>query len=269
VGLPGTINPPTNANTNAVQTKEPAVNSITQFLVTNGTPLLFAIVLVEQAGLPLPAAPWLLAAGALAASGQLNLFAAVTLTALACIIPDWTWFYIGRRRGQGVSRLFCRLSLNPNNCVHRSKGLIGRRGLEALVFAKFIPGIGAVMPPLAGALGVSTTRFLFFDGLGSLLYSGSYISAGFLFHNQLQTAVAVLSDIGLSALILLLGVVVTYIALKYARRRRVLARVKTAVTPAAAPELNPAFAPVLLVRDSGNTARHASALVQMSSSADV
>src|SRR5437867_2975629 len=198
------------------------MNELTQFLMSHGGPVLFAIVFVEQAGLPLPSAPWLLAAGALSATGKLNPVLALAMTALACVVADSIWFYVGRRGGQRVLRLFCRLSLAPNTCVERTKGLFARHGLQALVAAKFIPGLGAVMPPLAGALGVRTGRFLLLDGLGSLFYGSFYITAGSLFHNQLQDIVATLNQLGFSALLLALVLVPGYIVFKYVRRRRPL-----------------------------------------------
>ncbi len=196
------------------------MNDITQFLMGHGGLVLFAIVFAEQAGLPLPSAPWLLAAGALSASGKLNPALAIGVTALAALLADSLWFYVGRRGGQRVLRLFCRLSLARNSCVGRTKNLFARHGLETLVAAKFLPGLGAVMPPLAGALGMRVSRFLLFDGLGSLFYGTFYILAGFLFHNQLGQAIAVLNKLGFSALLLTLALVIGYIAFKYARRRK-------------------------------------------------
>ena len=76
------------------------------------------------------------------------------------------------------------------------------------------------MPPLAGALGIPTGRFLLLDGLGSLFYAGFYIGAGFLFHNQLQEMMAMLNQLGFSALLLALVLVPGYIVFKYVRRRR-------------------------------------------------
>ena len=189
-----------------------------QFLVSHGGPLLFAIVFAEQAGLPLPSAPWLLTAGALSASGKLNPALAIGVTAMAAVMADSLWFYIGRRGGQRVLRLFCRLSLARNSCVGCTKGLFARHGLQTLVAAKFLPGLGAVMPPLAGALGMTTGRFLLFDGLGSLSYATFYIVSGFLFHNQLRQAMVVLNQLGFSALLLALSLVAGYIAFKHARR---------------------------------------------------
>jgi len=196
------------------------MNDVTQFLMGHGGPVLFAIVFAEQAGLPLPSAPWLLAAGALSASGRLNPALAVGVAALAALMADSLWFYVGRHGGQRVLRLFCRLSLARSSCVGRTKGLFARHGLQTLVAAKFLPGLGAVMPPLAGALGMSTTRFLLFDGLGALFYGTFYVLAGYLFHNQLGQAMAVLNQLGFSALLLVMALVTGYIAFKYARRRK-------------------------------------------------
>lgn len=195
------------------------MNDAAQFLIGHGGLVLFAFVFVEQAGLPFPVAPWLLAAGALSASGKLNPVPVIGLVALAAIMADSLWFYIGRRGGQRVLRLFCRVSLARDSCVGRTKNLFEHHGLQALVAAKFLPGLGAVMPPLAGAMGMSTSRFLVFDGLGSLFYGASYIVAGFVFHNQLQETMASVNRLGFSALLLALVLVTGYIALKYARRR--------------------------------------------------
>jgi|SRR5215471_10164366 len=194
------------------------MNGITQSLVVYGAPILFSVIFVEQAGVPLPSAPWLLAAGALSATGEMNAAVAVGMSIVACVIADTLWFYVGRRGGNRVVQLFCRLSLAPNSVVLRTKGLFDRQGLRGLVLAKFLPGLGAVMPPLAGALGVSTSHFLLFDGLGSLLYAAFYIVAGFLFHNQVYQLLAVLKQLWLGALLLALVGVSAYLGFKYMRR---------------------------------------------------
>jgi membrane protein DedA with SNARE-associated domain len=208
------------------------MNEVTQFLMAHGHPVLFAIVFVEQAGLPLPAAPWLLAAGALSANGNLSLVVAIGVTFLACVMADWGWFLVGRRGGQRVLRGFCRLSLARTSCVGRTKSLFERYGLQGLVVAKFLPGLGAVMPPLAGAMGMSPGRFLLFDGLGSMIYGAFYIVAGFLFHNQLRSIVAVLHELGFSVLLSLLVLLVGHVTFKYIRRRRAMSEPRPQESPA-------------------------------------
>jgi len=212
------------------------MNEIIQSLATYGGPILFTAVFVEQAGLPLPAAPWLLAAGALSAGGEMNATVAIGMSVVACVCADSLWFYVGRRGGNRVVQLLCRFSLAPNSCLGRTKGLFDRQGLRGLVIAKFLPGVGTVVPPLAGALGVSAARFLLFDSLGSFLYAAFYIVVGVLFHNRLRQTVALLKDFWFLALLLALVLVPGYIALKYVRRRtHVIGRVSHKASESAEP----------------------------------
>src|SRR5438094_1530610 len=70
------------------------MSEATHFLVSHGAPLLFAVVFLEQIGLPLPTAPWLLGAGALWAMGMMNPFVAFGVTVAACLVADLIWFYL-------------------------------------------------------------------------------------------------------------------------------------------------------------------------------
>ena len=116
------------------------MDETTQFLVNHGLPLVFAAVFLDQIGLPLPAIPWLLAAGALSATGKLSPFSALGITVLACLLADTLWFYLGRYRGHRVLGLLCRISLEPDSCVRRTQNLYTRYGLRGVVLAKFVPG---------------------------------------------------------------------------------------------------------------------------------
>src|SRR5579862_9613838 len=116
-------------------------------------------------GVPIPALPWLLAAGALAAAGKFHWLMALELSVLACLIADFFWFYLGRYRGTQVLGLLCRLSLEPDSCVRKTVNVFTRYGWPGIVAAKFIPGMATVTPPLAGMARVNFGRFLFFDGL--------------------------------------------------------------------------------------------------------
>src|SRR5437867_2515379 len=154
------------------------MNETIEFLVRHGTAVLFAAVFIEQIGVPLPAAPWLLAAGALAGTGKMNWVVALTAAAFGSVLADLIWFYLGRHRGQRVLSLLCRISLEPDSCVRRTQGFFTRYGMKGVVAAKFIPGLSTLAPPLAGSTGVSAPRFLFFDGLGSVLYVGCFVFVG-------------------------------------------------------------------------------------------
>jgi len=210
------------------------MDDITQFLVRHGSTVLFGAVLMDQAGLPLPAAPWLLAAGALSASGRLNPLLAVLVATVAGLLADLVWFYIGRWRGARVLRWFCRLSLTQSGCVGRAKETFARRGVPALIGAKFLPGLGALMPPISGALGLSTRRFLVFDGLGTALYAVAFVLAGRLFHAQIEQVISVLEEFGFSLVLALLLAPAAYVGFRFIRRRRRVASEQPNPEPAEA-----------------------------------
>src|SRR5438477_10717584 len=186
-----------------------------QFLIDHGLPLVFAAVFVEQMGLPLPALPWLLAAGALSATGEFNLPLGLAAAVIACLVADAIWFYLGRHRGSQVLSLLCRISLEPDSCVRRTQDLFSKYGMRGVIVAKFIPGLSTLAPPLAGISGIGAPRFFFFDGLGSLLYVGSFILLGALFRHQLEQVIAALASLGSGALGVVAGLVALYIGYKY------------------------------------------------------
>src|SRR5206468_6506702 len=204
------------------------MNETLEFLVRHGTSVLFAAVFVEQMGLPLPAAPWLLAAGALAGIGKMNWFVALNAAVIGSMLADLIWFYFGRHGGQRVLSLLCRISLEPDSCVRRTQDLFARYGMRGVVVAKFIPGLSTLAPPLAGASGVGAPRFFFLDGLGSLLYGGSFILVGALFSRQLEQVIAALASLGSGALALVFGLIVLYVGYKYFQRRRLFNELKMA-----------------------------------------
>src|ERR1039457_2657782 len=109
-----------------------------QFLVNHGPPIVFAAVFLEQMGLPLPAVPLLLAAGALSATGKFSPLLGLGVAVLACLIADTFWFYLGRYRGHRVLGLLCRISLEPDSCVRRTQNVYTRYGLRGVVVACLI-----------------------------------------------------------------------------------------------------------------------------------
>ena len=204
------------------------MNEILTFTARYGLLLLFAVVFIEQLGAPLPSPPFLLAAGGLAGIGKMNPVLALLLATLASLLADSIWFYLGRARGSRILRLLCRISIEPDTCVLRTENVFVRYGMRGVVFAKFIPGLGTVMPSLAGMYGMSIGRFVAFDGLGALLYSGCFLLLGFLFSNQLQQVADALDRLGKGALVVVGSLFVAYIAFKYIQRQRTLRKLQTA-----------------------------------------
>lgn len=199
-----------------------------QFLSRHGLALIFVSVLVEQLGLPVPALPFLLAGGALAAVGKFSVWLGLLATLAACLVADSLWFYLGRYRGNQVLGFLCRISLEPDSCVRRTQNVFTRYGMPGLVLSKFVPGMSTVAPPLAGMAGLHAAKFLLLDALGALLYGGSLLGIGYLFSNQIQQIGDAVGQIGSRALGLAAGGVALYVGYKYWQRRSLLRELRTA-----------------------------------------
>jgi membrane protein DedA with SNARE-associated domain/rhodanese-related sulfurtransferase len=154
-------------------------------LPEHGALLVFLVVLLEQAGLPLPSFTVLVAAGALIANGQVSALS-VTLAALsAAMLANTLWYAAGLRYGQSVLRLLCRISLSPDTCVRMTQSIFLRWGLASMVFSKFVPGISLVAPPIAGAVRMPLGRFLISSAAGTLLWTLAHLVLGYLFRDQI------------------------------------------------------------------------------------
>ncbi|HEV2454408.1 MAG TPA: DedA family protein/thiosulfate sulfurtransferase GlpE [Verrucomicrobiae bacterium] len=209
------------------------MNDTSRFLVVHGLPIIFGAVLLDQLGVPIPAAPWLLAAGALAAAGKFDWFMALGLSVMACLLADFLWFYLGRYRGTQVVALLCRMSLEPDSCVRKTVNVFTRYGWRGIILAKFVPGMSTVTPPLAGMAGVRAGQFLLVDGLGSLLYSAAFILLGYVFSEQITRIAADLDRFGGGLLTVIIILVALYIIYKFWDRQRLLRELRTAkITPA-------------------------------------
>jgi membrane protein DedA with SNARE-associated domain len=199
-----------------------------EFLISHGYTLLFGWVLVEQMGLPIPAIPLLLAAGALAGSGKMNLTLAMGLALIAVILADLFWYSLGRYRGGRILKLLCRISLEPDSCVRRTENLFVRHGARSLLVAKFIPGLNTAAPSLAGIFRMPVSRFMIFDALGGFFWVATFTSLGFFISDQLEQIAAHSLRWGGWLVAVLAGSLAAYILWKYVQRRRFLHRLRIA-----------------------------------------
>jgi membrane protein DedA with SNARE-associated domain len=203
-----------------------------QFLIQHGYVLLFAWVLIEQLGLPVPAVPLLIAAGALAGSGKISLSLAVAVAVSAVTLADIFWYYLGRYRGGRVLKLLCRISLEPDSCVRRTEDVFARHGAHSLLIAKFVPGLNTAAPALAGIFRMPVLRFVAFDGLGGVFWVLAFVNLGYAFSDQIEWIGAYFLRWGSWFVIFLLGSLTTYVLWKYIQRQRFLYRLRIArITP--------------------------------------
>jgi len=213
----------------ARSSKDLSLEQAADFLIRHGYAVLFGWVLLEQMGLPIPAAPLLIAAGALARAGKMNLTFALALALIAVILADLFWYSLGRYRGGRILKLLCRISLEPDSCVRRTENLFVRHGVHSLLVAKFVPGLNTAAPSLAGIFRMPVRRFMIFDSLGALLWVVSVTSLGLIFSDQLEQ-IALRWSGWLVAV--LAGSLAAYVLGKFIQRRRFIRRLRIArITP--------------------------------------
>ena len=197
-----------------------------EFLVRHGYVVVLGWVFAEQLGLPIPSLPLLLAAGALAGTGRMNFFAALAVTLIAAVSADFLWYELGRIKGIKILQLLCKISLEPDSCVRRTESVFSKEGARSLIYAKFVPGLATIAPPLAGVFHMRPARFLLFDSAGSLLWGGSLLGAGYIFSGQIERIAQSLAALGSRLGIVLAGAFAAYIAYKYIARQRFMRQLR-------------------------------------------
>ncbi len=185
--------------------------------------ILFLWVLVEQLGVPIPSLPLLLTAGSLTAAHKLHAIPVMLSVLLACALADSFWYFAGVRYGGRVVKLICRLTLEAGTCVKKTEGYFGRHGGVTLLFAKFIPGLSAVAPPIAGQSGMPYARFLAYDLTGSLLWSAAYVFGGRFMGDIAKRSAPVLHFV-VSHGVLLFGLAVLALVLRRVWKQRAFLR---------------------------------------------
>jgi membrane protein DedA with SNARE-associated domain len=208
------------------------MHEVVRFLIEQGYVVLFLWVLFEQLGLPIPVAPMLLAAGALAGIGKLNFGLVFGSAFLAASLGDQFWYQFGLRRGGKVLSFLCRISLDPESCVHRTKRIFARYGARSLLVAKFIPGLNTIGPPLAGILRMRLLRFLLFDGLGVFIWVGVFTLLGYEFGHEIEEHITNTHGTGAWVGLVVPVFLAAYILWKYIQRQRFLHQLNVArITP--------------------------------------
>ena len=187
-------------------------------LERHGTLIVGLNVLLQQLGLPIPAVPTMMVAGALAAVGRINGVATFALCVFASLAADVLWFWAGRRFGYPVLRFLCKVSLSPDTCVRETEGIFERWGFFSVILSKFVPGFSTVAPPIAGALKMPAGAFVVASIASAALWVGAAMGVGLVFSRQIDVALSWMTqNAGLAASAVAI-VVAAYVALKAFQR---------------------------------------------------
>ena len=191
---------------------------MTGLLAQHGLALVFINVLLTQGGLPVPAVPLLVVAGAFVSQGQIALAPLLLASVIASLIGDTLWYYAGRHYGYRILRTLCRVAIEPDSCVKQTETTFERWGAPSLMLAKYIPGFSTAAPPLAGAMRLGLAAFLAYSAVAALLWAGLPIALGAVFHAEVEGALEWLENMGTGAAAVIAVVVLFYIGVKAVQR---------------------------------------------------
>jgi membrane protein DedA with SNARE-associated domain len=197
------------------------VSTAIGLLTKHGYLILFLSVMAEQCGLPLPATPILIAAGALAGLHGHHAAHALIVAVTASLISDSLWFWFGRRGKSLLLKALSKMPLEPGTYLSRARSVYSRHGSGAILAAKFVPGLNAVVLPLAGFSKLSWGRFLFLDSAAALLWAGAYMSLGWVFRGRIGILTGFLEHFSIRTAILVATLLSFYLLRKYRNRQRI------------------------------------------------
>lgn len=224
-----------------------------------GPPILFLLVLVQQAGVPYPITPVLIVAGAASVHGHLSAGSVIGIAAAAGLLADLGWYTAGFRLGGRALKALCTLSLSPDSCVSETERWFGRFGTRVLVIAKFVPGLGLVSTAMAGVVRARLDGFLLYDIIGNTLWATTAVCVGILFHDAVGDVLLALGQLGYWGVALVVAAIAAFVAVKLLKRRALIrelrqsrisvAELKELVDGGSAPVIIDALAPASRLRE--------------------
>jgi membrane protein DedA with SNARE-associated domain/rhodanese-related sulfurtransferase len=181
--------------------------------------VVFLNVLLAESGLPLPAFPILVVAGALAASGGGALIGLISAGVAACLIADLAWYWCGQRSGGRVLGWLCRMSLSPDRCVRQTETMFLKVGKSSLLFAKFLPALSTVSVAMAGVSRMPLALFVVLDAVGALIFVSVALLLGWAFQDSIADLLKAMADAGKIGMLGLLVLLCLYLLMRWWRRR--------------------------------------------------
>src|SRR5437764_15027722 len=124
---------------------------MTHFITHHGLPLLFAVVMIESFGIPLPGETALIAFGVLASQGHYSIATVIVVAAAGAIVGDNLGYWlIGRLGGRALFRRWHWLNRYSDRVLPRAESLMARHGGKTVFFGRFVSILRYTVAGVAG-----------------------------------------------------------------------------------------------------------------------
>jgi len=191
---------------------------MTHFITHHGLPLLFAVVLIESFGIPLPGETALIAFGVLAAQGHYSIVAVIAIAAAGAIIGDNLGYWlIGRVGGRALFRRWRWLNQYSDRVLPRAEALMDRHGGKTVFFGRFVSILRYTVAWVAGLSHMRWWRFLFWNAAGGIAWA---TLVGLTAYYGGRAVADAIQRYGLyAAAFVVVAIIVGWLGLRYARAR--------------------------------------------------
>jgi membrane-associated protein len=160
-----------------------------------GLPVLFGVIAISAAGVPLPISLMLVAAGSFVELGEMKLWQVIVVASAGAVLGDQIGYALGRWGGR---RLVARLKQRTNGEAKlREADVFARRwGGAGIFFSRWlVTPLGPWVNLTSGMAGYSWSRFLCWDVAGEVLWVVLYVMLGKLFSDRVQALVEILGNL--------------------------------------------------------------------------
>jgi membrane protein DedA with SNARE-associated domain len=174
-----------------------------------GYVVIFAAMLLENAGLPLPGETVTLLGGYAAGSGQLNILGVMGAAAGGAVLGDNIGYWVGRRLGWGLILKVGRwLGQSPAQ-LEKLRDQFLRHAGKSVLLGRFVAVLRVVAGPMAGAVGMPYPKFLLCNVVGATLWATTMVSLAWLGGRWIpvERMVKGVVEFGLGALVLVVLIV--------------------------------------------------------------
>jgi membrane protein DedA with SNARE-associated domain len=175
-----------------------AILNVEHLVQVAGYPLLFAVIMCESGGLPVPGETGLITAGILASNGKLQIELVIGLAATAAIVGDNIGYLIGRKGGRWILERPGRFHRQRLQVLETGEPFFKRHGPKAVFFGRFILGLRVWASWLAGATRMHWRSFVLWNALGGICWA---TAIGLLAYFLGQSAGNLISTFGLYGLV--------------------------------------------------------------------
>jgi membrane protein DedA with SNARE-associated domain len=191
---------------------------LTHFFTHHGLPLLFAAVMIESFGVPLPGETALIAFGVLASQGNYDIRWVIVTAAGAAIVGDNLGYWlIGRLGGRALFQRWRWLERYAQRVLPRGEALMARHGGKIVFFGRFVSVLRYTVAWIAGLSRMDWWKFLFWNASGGIAWA---TAVALIAYYVGQSAADAIQQYGLYAAAAVAGAVALgWIAIRLTRRR--------------------------------------------------